>query len=59
MATGYDLLAVYREAADLAADERAIPPQACPNDGTPLSEAPDGTLQCRFDGYTWPRDGRG
>ena len=27
------------------------PPQACPNDGTPLEEGPDGVLFCRHDGW--------
>jgi hypothetical protein len=58
MATGYDLLSVYREAAELARDERSRPPVACPNDGTPLQEGQGGVLECRFDGYQWPRDGR-
>jgi len=41
---------------DYAAD-RAEPPVACPNDGTPLVES-RGILFCTFDGYQWPRDGR-
>lgn len=27
------------------------PPRACPNDGTPLKEGPDGELFCPFDGW--------
>lgn len=34
-------------------DTLADPPTACPNDGEPLDVAPDGSLRCRFDGYTW------
>ncbi len=29
----------------------ALPPEACPNDGEPLSQGPDGALFCRFDGW--------
>jgi hypothetical protein len=32
------------------------PPRACPNDGTPLLPAEDGTLRCQHDGWTYPRD---
>ncbi len=33
------------------------PPVACPNDGEPLTVAPDsGELFCRFDGWRYPRD---
>lgn len=52
------LLDITREAEELAQDERARPPEACPNDGEPLTQAPDGGLHCRFDGYRWPQDGR-
>lgn len=51
----YELLDIYAEAAQLAADERSRPPQACPNDGEPLEQGPDGLLFCRFDG--WRPDG--
>lgn len=47
---------------DQAAEAQAWasqPPSACPNDGTPLQTGPDGQLFCPFDGYAWPRDGRG
>ncbi len=39
------------------------PPMACPRDGEPMRGAPAGSqqslpdLHCRFDGFTWPRDG--
>jgi hypothetical protein len=52
------LLAIQQEAADLAQAELSAPPQACPNDGEPLREGPDGVLFCPYDGYQWPRDGR-
>lgn len=47
-----DLLDIYREAADFARDERERPPVACPIDGEPLLEGPDGQLFCRYDGWT-------
>jgi hypothetical protein len=31
-------------------------PRACPNDGTPLQNGPDGSLFCQHDGWTYPRD---
>lgn len=48
---------IAREAAE---DRRASegPPEACPNDGQPLTAGPGGVLFCEFDGYQWPRDGR-
>lgn len=50
------LINVIHEAAAYAQDERSRPPEACPNDGEPLREGPDGTLFCRFDGWRYPRD---
>jgi hypothetical protein len=32
------------------------PPRACPDDGTPLQQGPDGSLFCTHDGWTYPRD---
>lgn len=53
------LLSVYRSAADSIRGERDAPPEACPDDGTPLVQGPEGDLYCPFDGeYHWPRDGR-
>jgi hypothetical protein len=52
------LLAIQHEAADMVAAELAAPPSACPNDGEPLREGPDGVLFCPYDGYQYPRDGR-
>jgi len=46
------LLDIAHEAAQLAADERARPRQACPRCGEPLEAGPRGELHCRFDGYT-------
>ncbi|GAA3718239.1 hypothetical protein GCM10023082_14740 [Streptomyces tremellae] len=47
---------IVQAAAALAADERAQPPEACPNDGEPLRSGPDGQLYCPWDG--WRPDGR-
>lgn len=58
MPMGEELLNIYREASNLVRDEQSTPPQACPNDGTPLVSGSAGELHCPFDGYQWPRDGR-
>lgn len=47
------LLDIQREAEEDRRAERAQPPSACPNDGTPLLTGPDGELYCRFDGWRW------
>jgi hypothetical protein len=52
------LLLIQQEAAEEIRAELAAPPSACPNDGEPLREGPDGVLFCPFDGYQYPRDGR-
>lgn len=46
------ILAIGREAAQEAAQERARPPIACPECGEPLTSGPDGVLFCKFDGWT-------
>ena len=51
------LLSIYKQAAEQRRLELSVPPQACPNDGTPLIEV-GGVWACTFDGYQWPRDGR-
>ena len=38
------LRSIYREAAQDRADEQSQLPRACPNDGEPLKEGPDGQL---------------
>lgn len=53
----YTLLDITAEARSLAAQHRSSQPTACPNDGEPLESGPDGSLHCKFDGWTWPRDG--
>lgn len=56
---GYDgLLTLLHSCADeyrQARDNERDNPTACPNDGEPLTEGPDGHLFCRFDG--WRPDG--
>lgn len=49
------LISIGREGADEARAERSRPPEACPNDGTPLKAGPDGVLFCPWDG--WRDDG--
>lgn len=51
-----DLLSIYREAEAELSSRKAVDPQSCPVDGTPLAPSPDGSLVCRFDGVSWPRD---
>ena len=48
-----ELVSVYREAMEEERAFRSQPPQACPNDGTPLQSGPDGVLFCSFDGWRW------
>lgn len=45
------LIAIEQEARQILADEASSDPVACPNDGEPLVEGPDGVLFCRFDGW--------
>jgi hypothetical protein len=54
----YQLLSIAKEAEDLRDNELAHPPRACPRDGEPLQQGPNGELFCKFDGYQYPRDGR-
>lgn len=50
---GWQQLAdIYSEAAATYAAEQAARPTACPRDGEPLREGPDGALYCPFDGWT-------
>lgn len=47
------LIDIKAEAAEARrADEG--PPSACPNDGQPLEQGPNGGLHCPYDGYRWP-----
>ena len=45
------LVNMRREAAAEREAERTARPVACPNDGEPLREGPDGRLYCPFDGW--------
>lgn len=45
------LRAVGKEAAELRDEDNRRRPTACPNDGEPLREGPDGQLFCIFDGW--------
>lgn len=47
------LLSIRREQAETIREQLAAPPQACPNDGEPLREGPNGGLFCPFDGWAW------
>ncbi len=52
----YGLLDIDAEAVDERRQEEARRPLACPHDGEPLRQGPNGTLFCPFDGFEWPRD---
>lgn len=47
-----DLTSILTEARDELELEADRIPVDCPNDGTPLDIGPDGTLFCRWDGWT-------
>lgn len=47
----YTYLSIIREARDVETTLAALGPRACPNDGEPLTEGPDGKLFCKFDGW--------
>lgn len=55
----YQLLSIYQEAADIRREEQGRPPAACPIDGEPLISGPDGSLFCRFDGWSTKDHTRG
>ncbi len=50
------LLDILKNAKQIQQFERSRIPSACPNDGTPLEEGPNGELHCKFDGWIYPRD---
>jgi hypothetical protein len=57
--TGWDLYATLQKNAQTAAYYAAVPPVACPNDGTPLKQGPPsqpGVLFCPMGDYEYPRD---
>lgn len=45
------LLAIEQEARQMAAEDAARPPVACPNDGEPLRQGANGVTYCPFDGW--------
>lgn len=51
---GYgDIIAIYHQAAEEAAQDRDTPPDECPNDGTTLMEDENGVLTCKWDGWQY------
>lgn len=53
------LRAIRQQQAMQARWEAQRIPSACPHDGEPLTPGPGNTLHCKFDGYQYPRDGKG
>lgn len=47
------LLSIFQTARDEAEQNAAAVPVACPNDGEPLREGPNGVLFCIADGWRW------
>lgn len=45
------LLSIAADAQEERRAEAVRGPMACPNDGEPLTPAPDGGLFCQFDGW--------
>lgn len=45
------LISIRREQAEVIASQLAAEPVACPNDGEPLTQGPDGDLFCKYDGW--------
>lgn len=46
---------IVAEAIGYVEQEKTEPPTACPFDGEPLDEAPDGGLFCPLGNYEYPR----
>ena len=49
------LTSIVIEAIAYAELERSEPPTACPFDGEPLDQGPDGSLFCQLGNYSWPQ----
>lgn len=49
----WELLSIGQENAQYVREERTEPPLACPNDGEPLRQGPNGELYCTWDGWQW------
>ncbi len=48
-----DIIAIYQEVIQNAEQDRATPPDECPNDGTTLMEDENGVLTCKWDGWQY------
>lgn len=46
---------IIAEAVEIVRLERTEPPLACPFDGEPLDESPDGGRHCPLGNYRWPQ----
>ncbi len=51
MGNWYALVSIVDEAMAYAAIEPKMRLLACPNDGEPYTQGPDGALFCTYDGY--------
>lgn len=49
----YSLISVLSEAQSIAEQEASRTPSACPNDGEPLHQGPNGVLYCPWDGWQY------
>jgi len=47
------IYAIAREANEYKKFYESHTPLACPNDGEPLSQGPNGVRFCKFDGWRW------
>lgn len=45
------LRSIYQDAREQAVAGREIEALVCPNDGEILTQGPNGTYRCKFDGY--------
>jgi hypothetical protein len=53
MAGWYGLLDILHQQREAVEEWRDSEPVACPHDGTPLMQDPEGNLRCEFDGWIW------
>lgn len=51
-----ELISIRAEAIEDLRLWQSQPPVACPNDGEPLRQGPNGVLFCISDGWQYPRD---
>lgn len=51
-----ELTAIVADTMEQVLNLKSTPPQACPQDGEPLLDGPNGVKYCRYDGWQWPRD---